>query len=81
MAESQKKTRVVLSCLYINMSKLFLCISMYFLAFLFVNIILLFPRISCVLIGQNPAARVVEINSRACLFGFRFYSALLFFSS
>ena len=43
MAESQKKTRVVLSCLYLNISKLFLCISMYFLASLFVNIILLSP--------------------------------------
>ena len=44
MAESQKKTRVVLSCLYLNMSKLFLCISMYFLvSLLFVNIILFSP--------------------------------------
>jgi hypothetical protein len=43
MAESQKKTRVVLSCLYLNISKLFLCISMYFLVSLFVNIILFSP--------------------------------------
>ena len=33
MAESQKKTRVVLSCPKLNMSKVFLCISMYFYVF------------------------------------------------
>ena len=43
MAESQKKTRVVLSCPKLNMSKVFLSISMYFLASLFANIIPLFP--------------------------------------
>ena len=43
MAESQKKTRVVLSCPKLNMSKVFLSISKYFLSFLFANILLLFP--------------------------------------
>jgi hypothetical protein len=54
-------------------------ISMCFLASPFVNIPLFLA--SCVLVRRNSCARAVEINSRACLFGFRFQFCAAFFPS